>query len=1117
MMPAAALEIQMLGRSSAFSAKTNTTCAKLNFAKGWESTMRNPASLYVNFETDIGRLPPLSTFHATLHLQSNDSEEISCRQANITPTLDPTTISAIGYTTWGVFLFVFLVGVLRSVYSAPVTLDEEQRSIRTVLPNVGDCLQYIQFVFLTGGLSLRYPGFYQPVVSNLNWFSLFVVGPVTHGVTYDKVQDGIYVMNGTYGGTFGLELMTQIAGAPMTMDTWINMVVLMVIVALGCAVVIEVVWLVNRHRNSDGEVSESTVGLRHTFSRVLRIILSYFMLPLAALSFYQLDHASFLPAYHTSLAVALIVAMMGAFIWLLRQIPTHSLGVLIFDSTKRYRRIAPTEDFRRHDETFILILFVLVFVRGAAIGGLQISGPAQLAVLGSCELLLLASIAGFQAYSTFSIGAIAATMRLCSLIFMVSFLPDLAGHETKSAIGYLLLALHTGMLLLGFFVPAVCDLVALCKRWWKTPRPDVYGLRQLRQKPAAPAGPPNGGLQAWLHILGSFLLYFNTWGLISSFGAFQAYYASDILRDNTAFQISTIGSLQNFLMVFLGFIIGPIFDLGYSRYLLIIGSLLVLVGLILQAFCQNLWQFLLCQGLIIGIGTGCLSTLGVALPSQWFSTRLPLANGIAANGSGVGGLVLPALFRAMQPKIGFRWTVLVFALISLVTLGVSLLVIKTSSLKTPPARRPWIDRSVFRDAPFLLFLGACCLLFLGMYTPYVYVQSYALDNALSSPDVALYLLSILNGASIVGRIVPNFIVPYTGILNMICAAVFVMSIAAFCFAATDSQGSLIAVTVVYGFFAGTFFALQPTTFVRLTADKSYMGTRFGLVGLRVVRSLQDHGFTVTAISRTSSTATFPAGVAVRKADLSSVESLTAALAGQDAVVSAISTVAAVVKGAQDPLVDAAIAAGVKRFIPSEYGLNTRNLKGEILGDWLIAKTEAVDYLIEKAKAHEGFTWTGIGTSLFFDWSITRGIYGIDLANKSIDIFDSGNQKVSTTSLVFLAEGIAAVIKHPDETANQYINIIEFDVTQNQLLKLFEEETGAKWTVNHKTADEVNEEGKRKLAAGGRFPFEEFLIKYHFADVPGHSIPEEGKANKVLELPQSDLREFVKGYIKENSK
>lgn len=190
--------------------------------------------------------------------------------------------------------------------------------------------------------------------------------------------------------------------------------------------------------------------------------------------------------------------------------------------------------------------------------------------------------------------------------------------------------------------------------------------------------------------------------------------------------------------------------------------------------------------------------------------------------------MLPALFRALQPKIGFRWTVLVFALISFVTLGVSVFVIKTSSIKTPPKRRPWIDRSVFRDPPFLLFLGACCLLFLGMYTPYVYVQSYALENDMASEDVALYLLSILNGASIVGRIVPNFVVPYTGIMNMIGGAVFVMSVAAFSFAATDSQGSLIAVTAVYGFFAGTFFGLQPTTFVKLTADKSYMGTRFGM-------------------------------------------------------------------------------------------------------------------------------------------------------------------------------------------------------------------------------------------------------------------------------------------------
>lgn len=127
------------------------------------------------------------------------------------------------------------------------------------------------------------------------------------------------------------------------------------------------------------------------------------------------------------------------------------------------------------------------------------------------------------------------------------------------------------------------------------------------------------------------------------------------------------------------------------------------------------------------------------------------------------------------------------------------------------------------------------------------------------------------------------------------------------------------------------------------------------MGERVVSALQAANFEVTAVTRGESQATFPDHVAVRRADLSSVESLTAAFAGQDAVVSAVSTVFAVIPGAQNPMIDAAVAAGVKRFIPSEYGLNTRKLQGEILGDWLQAKTSAVDYLIEKAQSNPSFT------------------------------------------------------------------------------------------------------------------------------------------------------------------
>jgi hypothetical protein len=45
-------------------------------------------------------------------------------------------------------------------------------------------------------------------------------------------------------------------------------------------------------------------------------------------------------------------------------------------------------------------------------------------------------------------------------------------------------------------------------------------------KPAAPPGPPggpppNGGLQAWVQVAGSWVLFFNTWGLLNTFGKWR--------------------------------------------------------------------------------------------------------------------------------------------------------------------------------------------------------------------------------------------------------------------------------------------------------------------------------------------------------------------------------------------------------------------------------------------------------------------------------------------------------------------------------------------------------------------------------------------------------------------
>lgn len=102
---------------------------------------------------------------------------------------------------------------------------------------------------------------------------------------------------------------------------------------------------------------------------------------------------------------------------------------------------------------------------------------------------------------------------------------------------------------------------------------------------------------------------------------------------------------------------------------------------------------------------------------------------------------------------------------------------------------------------------------------------------------------------------------------------------------------------------------------------------------------------------------------MHKTDYDSSESLAEAFKGQDAVVSVIASAA--VKE-QQKIIDAAVKAGVKRFIPSEYGINTQNLEGGI-GKILSGKTATQEILKKAAAENAGFSWTGLSTSMFFDW------------------------------------------------------------------------------------------------------------------------------------------------------
>ncbi|KAI7364892.1 MFS monocarboxylate transporter-like protein [Hortaea werneckii] len=340
-------------------------------------------------------------------------------------------------------------------------------------------------------------------------------------------------------------------------------------------------------------------------------------------------------------------------------------------------------------------------------------------------------------------------------------------------------------------------------------------------------GIPNGGFTAWLQVACGFCMFFNSWGLINAFGVWQDYYSTTLIPSRSNSNISWIGSIEAFLLCCCTIFAGPLFDRGYARQLVWIGSFMVVFGLMMVSLCDKYWQLMLSQGLCMGIGAGGLFITSVAIIPSYFTTKRAFAIGIAASGSSLGGVLYPIIFHRLQPQIGFGWATRVCAFIALATLIVPCLGIRTRTL--PPPRKKLVDFSGFRELPFTLFCIAAFVGFIGLYVPFFYIELFAGEEAGLNSNLAFYMLPVLSAGSIVGRILPAFVADITGPLNILSICTVIAGVLGFCWTAVHhALGGLVIWALLYGAFSGAFVSLQPSTVVSITDDMSTVGGRLGM-------------------------------------------------------------------------------------------------------------------------------------------------------------------------------------------------------------------------------------------------------------------------------------------------
>lgn len=145
------------------------------------------------------------------------------------------------------------------------------------------------------------------------------------------------------------------------------------------------------------------------------------------------------------------------------------------------------------------------------------------------------------------------------------------------------------------------------------------------------------------------------------------------------------------------------------------------------------------------------------------------------------------------------------------------------------------------------------------------------------------------------------------------------------------------------------------------------------------------------------------------------------------------------------------------------------------------------------------------------------ITGIDFDKKTVRVVDSGNEKFQTSNLHFVGKAVAAVLQHPEKTANKYLSVASFNVSINEIVAAIEELTGQEYEVTKASSADLQKLGEEKLAKGDYSAFGPLVTAWCYGDGAGHALTPDKSANELLGLQEESLKDTVREWLKKQGK
>jgi MFS family permease len=258
-----------------------------------------------------------------------------------------------------------------------------------------------------------------------------------------------------------------------------------------------------------------------------------------------------------------------------------------------------------------------------------------------------------------------------------------------------------------------------------------------------------------------------------------------------------------------GIIMGRIAERVGVRWTVMVGGAMIAVGLTFATLGPS-WQLQLGYGLFVGlIGIGGINAPLYVYVSQWFDRRRGSALALISSGGYLAGAFWPAIFERAISTIGWRQTMLWYALLEIaVIIPLAFLFLRPLPKPLPVALSggaALADRRVIGWPPNLVYgmlaaaIFMCCV---PMSMPQGHLVAFCTDLGISA-TLGATMLSVLLGCAFLSRQVWGLISDRIGGLRtvLICSACQVAAMTAFLL--TQDTVGLFTVSAAFGLgFAG---------------------------------------------------------------------------------------------------------------------------------------------------------------------------------------------------------------------------------------------------------------------------------------------------------------------------